>query len=67
MTTRAQQTAALRLVSTGLSEGAYNAVSTIMGLDNVLARQAFSRPVSGGMPYPGRGPGSVAVTRRCIS
>ena len=34
----AQQRAAMRLVSTGLSEAAYTTVATVMGLENVLDR-----------------------------
>jgi hypothetical protein len=51
----AQQRAAMRLVSTGLSEAGYNTVATIMGLENVLdMREGFA---AGFARERGRDPG----------
>jgi hypothetical protein len=48
-----QQRLALRFIATGLSQGGYNAASTIMGIENVLdASEDWRRS------YPGRGPDS---------
>ena len=54
----AQQRAAMRLISTGLSPAAYVTVATIMGLENVLdyPRGSWSASI-----------GNAAATRGCIT